>query len=106
MPHQGVTKTRKAAQELYYWPGINNDFKTMIDTCVTCAKFRPSVQAEKLRTTHARGVMTNVSVDLFAGENWLAMVDYYSGYLFGAKLKRTATSDVINELQKLSLIHI
>ena len=46
--------------------------------------------------------MTNVGVDLFdfAGENWLAMVDYYSGYLFGAKLKRTATSDVINELQR------
>jgi hypothetical protein len=34
--HGGITKMRKLAQELYYWPGIANDIKMMVDGCKEC----------------------------------------------------------------------
>ena len=34
--HQGITKCQHRAQHCVYWPGINQDIKCMVESCVTC----------------------------------------------------------------------
>lgn len=100
--HQGVVKTRKAAQQLYFWPGVNNEIKLMIDNCEKCQEYRPSLQAEPLQsaTSSVTAPMQFISSDLFqyAGKTYLCAVDAYSGYPFVKLLNRTSTADVTSIL--------
>lgn len=34
--HQGIVKTHKAAQQLYFWPGVFNDIHLMVEACHKC----------------------------------------------------------------------
>lgn len=100
--HQGVVKTRKAAQQLYFWPGVNNEIKLLIDSCEQCQLYRPSLQAEPLQsaTSLVTAPMQLFSCDLFeyAGKTYLCSVDAYSGYPFVKLLLRTSTADVTTVL--------
>ena len=40
--HVGVNKTYDLARSIYYWPGMLNDIKQMIDGCEACHSFCPS----------------------------------------------------------------
>ena len=46
--HQGIVKTRLLAQQNYFWPGMLNDVKIMIETCEQCQVLRPSLPKEPL----------------------------------------------------------
>lgn len=50
IPHQGVIKTLLQAKRLYYWPGMANEIKQVIQACFACQKFKPSQQREQLQT--------------------------------------------------------
>ena len=84
IPHCGITKTRQAAADLYYWPGMSTEIKNMIDTCELCQVTRPSQPQEKPTTRKADYPMEQVGVDLcqYRGKNFLIMVDRYSGFPF------------------------
>ena len=45
-----VNKTYDMARSLYYWPGMLNDIKQLIEGCELCAKSRPS-QPKNPRST-------------------------------------------------------
>ena len=101
VPHNGVVKTRKAAQALYYWPAINNDIKMMIVECAACQERLPSHAAEPLKEPEAcMEPMAAVGVDLFqiAGQHWLVMIDRYSGYPFVRRLTSLDTDAVTDTL--------
>ena len=100
--HSGITKTFLTAQQLYYWPGMRSDIKSFIDACIPCQESRPSLARQKLLTpsppSEAIQPMRCVAVDLFsaAGNDWLALVDRYSGYAWASKLTSTTTRHVLS----------
>ncbi|TRY81019.1 hypothetical protein TCAL_15522 [Tigriopus californicus] len=81
--HQGLTKTSLAAKSSYYWPGMNNDLKTLIASCTACQKYQASQFSEPLQSyTLDQTFPTQLmAADLFdfTGINFLAIVDAYSG---------------------------
>ena len=100
LPHQGQVKTKKAAQLLYYWPGMNSDIANLVNSCEACQRLRPSIPNEPLVLSSSDFPMQQVGVDLFhfASNEYLAMVDRYSGFLFCEKLSSTATTDIVKIL--------
>jgi hypothetical protein len=83
--HQGITRTRARAQELYYWKGMNNDISQLIESCSICQKFRPSQQKETYYQDSdliVDGAFESISADLFeyGATFFLVIVDRYSGW--------------------------
>ena len=103
--HFRLTKSIMTAQQLYYWPGMCSDIKSFIDACVPCQQARPSLARQKLLPPASPSdtiqPMWCVGIDLFAaaGNDWVAMVDRYSGYPWAAKLARTTTGHVLSHLE-------
>ena len=100
VPHCGQTKTKEQARQLYYWPTMNADIKTMIEKCTDCRKFLPSMVKEPLVLKEATCPMESVSVDLYhyGGKTYIAMTDRYSGFIWTTHLKQTVTSAVTQQL--------
>ena len=101
VPHAGIVKTRQSAKSLYYWPGMYNEVKQMIEKCTACQNMLPSQQLEPMLEPKASAPMSDVGVDLcdIAGRTWLIMVDRYSGYPFAKVLTRLGTSTVVKVLR-------
>ena len=107
LQHLGKTYTKETARSLYFWPGMNNNIDQMIEKCLECMKFLPSQQKEPLIQTIASRPFEKVSTDLYQiGQNfYLILADRYSGWPEVARMKKTATSDVTNELQQWFIQH-
>ena len=103
LPHCGITKTKQAARQLYYWDTLNNNIETMIEKCEECQQLRPSKPQEPCIMTVAERPMQKLSADLFeyAGKSYLCVADRYSGFPWVYHLKKTATSDVTAKLKEL-----
>ena len=103
LPHAGITKTRRAAQELYFWPGMSRDVRSLVESCPTCQEERPSQPMEPaVDYDYPVAPMMAVGVDLcdVAGSQWLVMVDRFSGFPFAKKLTKTTSSAVCSALLK------
>lgn len=99
--HAGLSRTKKLAQQTYYWPTINIDIKNMIDCCEPCQLLRPSQAPESLQLyPPAAEPMSDVSVDLFQVDSgkYLVMVDRYSGFPFVIKLHGLDTTSITKHL--------
>ena len=105
LAHQGISKTRALAKQLYYWPGISNDIAQMVSNCSKCLEHLPSSQPEPLLQTAATYPMESVSVDLAEskGHDYLIMADRYSGFPFIKQLRKTDTATITRTL--LSWFH-
>ena len=105
--HSGLTKTLLTAHQLYYLSSMHSDIKTYIDACIPCQQARPSQPRQKLLPpdppSQALQTMRSVSVDLFsaAGQDWLTLVDCFSGYAWTAKLTSTSTRHVIGLVHQI-----
>jgi len=100
--HSGQVKTKKLAQQLYYWPGMTNNIRQMIEACSLCQELRPSLPKEPLMMSPpAELPMSHVATDLFsyAGKSWLVMVDRYSGFPFVKQLTRLDAPSVTKTLK-------
>jgi hypothetical protein len=103
MPHAGLVKTRKAAQQLYFWPGMNAGIADRINGCQSCTEALPSKPAAPLTEPPATSQpMEAVGADLFAagGKNYLVMVDRFSGFPFVHKMTKTDSASVVRAMQK------
>jgi hypothetical protein len=98
--HTGQIKTYKNAREMYHWPGMKNEIAMMVDQCGPCQALRPSLPKEPLQPGAAAEPMAEMGVDLFAfkGQDWLVMVDRFSGFPFTVRLKSTTTDAVLTAL--------
>ena len=65
--HQGITKTRLAATDSYYWVGMANDVKQVVEACEACRRFLPSQSAEpeKGYTQELERPLQLISADLY-----------------------------------------
>ena len=99
--HSGITKTRELANQLYYWPGINNDIELLVKSCKACQKLQASAPLEKsVEPKEALAPMSHIGVDLFEfqGHDYLLAVCRYSGWPFQAQLRSTTTSAITDRL--------
>ena len=40
--HCGYVKTKRLAQELYFWPNMNAEIKTLTENCAACRELQPT----------------------------------------------------------------
>ena len=97
--HAGCTRMKTWAKQLYYWPSMNNDIKTRVETCHPCRARLPSQATLKpihRPATQDMRPMERIGADLFELDNqtWLVAVDAYSGYAWPAKLGHATTHEV------------
>ena len=100
-PHIGQVGTKKTAQQLYYWPSINNDIKLLCETCEPCRQNLQSREKEPLVQTRAEYPLQMLSTDLYsvAGHDYLISADRYSGFIWVDKLHKLSTNAVIKKLE-------
>ena len=100
--HSGISKTRKLASQLYYWPGMSNEVKQMVSSCKACQEKLPLSSPLPLNQTTASFPMEKTSADLFSygGNTYLAFADRFSGMVWADKLNSTTTTAVTNLLDK------
>ena len=93
-------KMRQLAVELVYWPGIGKDF---VEICPICLENRDSNPTEPLIPRQSAFPMEVIGCDLFhwSGNDYLAVVDRYSGYIWFKQLRRTAMTDVAKVLLEI-----
>jgi hypothetical protein len=99
--HSGVNKTYQLARQLYYWPGMKQAVADLVQGYSVCLALLPSLAEEPLQEQSvATGPMSQMGLDLFAchGEDWLLMVDRFSGLPFCQKLRSMVTSSVTKVL--------
>ena len=100
--HAGISKTKLAAQQLYYWNGMSNDIKKLVEDCRACQEIRPSQPQEPLIWTEAKYPMEQVGIDLFEcqGNHYMVMIDRKSGFPFAKKLSALTTKAITSILDK------
>jgi hypothetical protein len=99
--HSGISKTYQLARQLYFWPGMKQAVTDAVQSCAICLAMLPSLPSEPLQETSIpEGPMSHVGLDLFLcqGEDWLLMVDRFSGFPFCQKLRSTVTGSVTKVL--------
>ena len=103
--HAGNTKTYEHAKALYYWPGMSNDIKQMVQSCETCAKHRSSQCHNPMvvdkPSSYKGPPMGHVGLDLFefGGSKFLICVDQWSGYPVFQRLQTTTTKAILRVLE-------
>ena len=104
IPHAGQVKTKKAAQQLYYWPGMNAAIHDRVAGCEVCTEALPSKPpaAPLDPPASTSEPMQAVGMDLFAaGSNdYLVMVDRHSGYPWVHRLTTTTSLAVTRAIKK------
>ncbi len=92
---------KKRAQELYFWPGMNNEVAQHVASCDPCQVFAPSkAKNMDFLETKAERPMESISADLFeaAGKQYLILVDRYSSFPFVERLNKTTTEAVTTRM--------
>jgi transposase InsO family protein len=101
--HQGLVKTKQAARQLYFWPGMNTELTNLIENCSACQQFRPSLPKEPpVDPSHEPAEpMTHLGADLCEanGQHYLVVVDRFSGFVFTKQLRRQTASAIITIMQ-------
>ena len=100
--HTGMTKTKKLAQQLYYWPNMGNDIKTAIQGCSACIEHLPMPPPEPLQQTIADYPLQHTSADLlsYAGQSYLVYADRFSGMIWVERLRKVTTEAVTTQLTR------
>ena len=103
--HAGITKMRKLAEQLFFWPGINSDIRDYVLACNTCQALLPSQQPTPLLAEAATSPLEKLGCDLYhwGGHEYLVTVDRYSGYIWTKRLTRTSTDKVTAALKEIFL---
>ena len=99
--HCGIEKLQKLAKQRFYWPGLNNSLEQIVKECGKCQYLLPSHPMQPVKVnTKASYPMSDVATDLFqiGSNDYIALVDRYSGWPMCAKLRSKTTESVISVL--------
>jgi hypothetical protein len=108
--HQGINRTRKRVENLFWWPGYGNDVIEYIKNCPVCkqsGRTKMAREAPMIPVELPDGPWQKLAVDIKGPigrgthKYLLVIQDYYSKWpeVFG--LNRTTTKTIINALNKL-----
>ena len=87
--HQGIVRCRLRAQNFVWWPGISQRIKDVIEHCSVCVKHSTPHREPLMPTVLPDYPWQSVAMDLFVlnGVNYVVIVDYFSRYPEGIKLR-------------------
>lgn len=106
--HQGITKTKLRAKNIFYWPGMMNEIEDFVSSCKVCEKFRASNKNEPLIPHELPNLpYEKVGADIltYNDVDYLVVIDYFSKWIDLAELKYKTASEVINKLKNIFAIH-
>ena len=102
--HIGIDACLRRARDSIFWPGMNGELKSFIQSCDVCMTFRPSNPHEPILSQEiAEGPWSKVAVDLcdFQGRQLLVVVDYYSNYIEVARVTNISSQAIIYALSDM-----
>jgi transposase InsO family protein len=102
--HQGITKTLLRAKQNLYWLGMDNEVKSMINSCQLCQRFQKSQPKEDLvEREMPGGVWDSLHSDVFEveGVKYLLVIDEFSKFPFVRRLKTETSRELIDYLEEL-----
>lgn len=97
-PHLGQTLSIRRARESVYWPGMSREIAETVQKCETCCQYQRKQQKEPLQPVEVPKLPWHtVGMDLFqyGNQQFLIIVDYYSGFIEYSKLDTTTSQTVI-----------
>ena len=96
MQHTGESKTLANARQIYFWPGMTADIKSMVASCQECQPFQLTQRIEPQSRTMTSKPFEAVSVDLgyLNGTHYLVLMDRYSGWPLMKPLNKLDTASV------------
>ena len=101
--HCGQEKSIMSANRDYMWSGMNDEVKKFVNKCIPCREARKSQpQQPIIQCNQAKAPMQVVAMDLMAneGQNYLVMVDQFSGFPMVAKLQSTNTKAITDKISE------
>ena len=106
LSHAGLNKSRRLAATYWYWPLMQSQLKNMVESCSKCQTFQQSNPTQKIQPedSHATAYpMSTLALDQFTfqSDEYLSLVDRYSGFSWVYKLRSTTSSAIINVLDKI-----
>ena len=99
----GIEGCLRRARESLYWPGMNNEVKDFIQQYEACRSTDVKQQKEPFQPHDIpTRPWAKVAVDQFLciGQNYLIIVDYYSGFWEVEHLDSTVSSHVIYKMHE------
>lgn len=106
--HLGMTKCKKRAREVMYWPRMNTEVERYIENCALCASYQNQQPAEPLKPTPTPDLpYMLVGCDLFDFQSkaYILTVDYYSKYIDVLPLNSTNTTAIVEALKSIFATH-
>lgn len=96
--HQGIVRCKSRAQDIVWWPGINDHIQTLVSNCEACAGTRVLPREPCDSTIAPDQPWRMVGMDLFhlKGQEYLLVVDYTSRFPEVLALKNTSAASVVN----------
>ncbi|KAM7280952.1 uncharacterized protein ISCGN_006213 [Ixodes scapularis] len=102
--HLGTVKCKARARQLVYWPNINSDIESLIQSCPTCRTYAYKQPSEPLilQPTPTQP-WYRVGVDLFqySGRHYLCVYDSMSNFPEVELLPDTTATSVIDRLSAI-----
>lgn len=102
--HLGIEKTLARAREQFYWPGMATELTEVVRNCSICEQFKRNNQKEPLvQDASPDYPWHKVSMDVyeFAGHDYLAVIDAYSGLLCSERLRSKSSGHIIELLHRI-----
>ena len=102
--HQGIGKTLLRAKQNLYWLGMDNEIKSMVNSCQLCQRYQKSQPQEDLiERDMPSGVWDSLHSDVFEveGVKYVLVIDEFSKFPFVKKLKGETSRELIEYLEDL-----
>ena len=103
--HQGVEGMRARARNTIYWPGLNSAIRQTRAECTSCTSAAPSQAREPLQMMpQPQYPFQFLCMDAFEmrGQNYLAAVDKYSGWILVYHCKGSITcNQIVSKLRTI-----
>ena len=106
--HLGTELCKRRAKETLFWPGMLGQIADRTAKCATCQRFARKQQKEPLKPQEIPSrPWQNTASDLFFFhcQDYLLIVDAYSGFFEVEMLEDTTSSTVIAHLKKIFARH-
>ncbi|KAL1401413.1 hypothetical protein pipiens_006624 [Culex pipiens pipiens] len=100
--HFGIQSSIKRAKQVVFWPSMGRDIERFVEECGVCQKHSRSNGKEPMivrRVPDFPFQIVGSDIFHFNGDNYIVLIDSYSGWIDFRKLRTMESVEVIDHLQ-------
>lgn len=100
--HAGITKSKKRANGIMFWPGISSDIEDYVSQCKSCCRFRNSnIKEPMIAHPIPEHPFNKISADIceYGGLFYLMITDFFSKWIDVVPIKNKTAGEVIQKLK-------